>query len=105
MMLDEMMHMTKNPKLAILVGLSLLREPVPWLYEAGMEVVRKADSSASMQKKRASFRDFEELCMMSSSKMMYDFIDSKETMMIYEEVPHMLLRALDRYIEMNHRQT
>ncbi len=99
-MLDELIHGSKNPKIGIFMALGLLRDPMPWVYEAGMETMRKIDSTASAKTKGQSFRDFEELVMMSSRGMfMREIVRGKSDMMLYEEMPHILLRGIERYMQ------
>lgn len=103
MMMEEMMHMSKNSKVGILVGLSMLRDGMPWLYDMGIETLRVIDSNCSAKEKDQSFREFRELMKMTSmgSPMMHEFMDfnSKDDFMMYEEIPHMLMRKMERYME------
>ena len=103
MMMEEMMHMSKNSKVGILVGLSMLRDGMPWLYDMGIETLRVIDSNCSAKEKDQSFREFRELMKMTSmgSPMMHEFMDfnSIDDFMMYEEIPHMLMRKMERYME------
>ena len=99
-MIDELIHSSKNPKIVIFVALGLLRESLPWLYDAGMETMRKIDSNASAKAKRDSFMEFQELAMLSSrGNFMREMIHSEQDMMLFEEVPHLLVRGMERYME------
>jgi hypothetical protein len=40
MMVEDMMHMSKNPYIALMIALSFFRESMPWLYEMGMETIK-----------------------------------------------------------------
>jgi len=103
MMMEKMMHMSKNSKVGILVGLSMLRDGMPWLYDMGIETLRVIDSNCSAKEKDQSFREFRELMKMTSmgSPMMHEFMDfnSIDDFMMYEEIPHMLMRKMERYME------
>lgn len=102
MMMEEMMHMSKNSKVGILVGLSMLRDGMPWLYDIGIETLRVIDSNCSVKEKDQSFREFRELIKMTSmGPMMHEFMDfnSKDDFMMYEEFPHMIMHEMERYME------
>ncbi len=106
MMMKEMMHMSKNNKVGILVGLGMLRDVMPWMYDVGIETLRKIDSNCSAKEKDQSFREFRELIKITSMHpMMRDMMefDSKEDFMMYEEFPHMIMREMERYMEMNRK--
>lgn len=106
MMMEEMMHMSKNSKVGILVGLGMLRDAMPWLYDVGIETLRKIDSKCSIKEKEQSFFEFRELIKMTSmNPMMHELMDfnSKDDHMMYEEFPHMIMRAMERYMEMNRK--
>lgn len=99
-MIDEMIHSSKNPKTGIFIALGFIREPLPWLYEAGLETMRKIESKASAKAKRDSFQDFQELALMSSRRMFgREIIHTKQDMILMEEVPHMLMQSMERYME------
>ena len=102
MMMEEIMHMSKNSKVGILVGLGMLRDAMPWLYDVGIETIRKIDSNCNIKEKEQSFFEFRELIKMTSMHpMMREFMDfdSEEDFMMYEEIPHMLMREMERYME------
>lgn len=104
MMMEEMMHMSKNSKVGILVGLGILRDAMPWLYDVGIETLRKIDSKCSIKEKEQSFFEFRELVKMTSRHpTMHEFMDfnSKDEFIMYEEFPHMIMREMERYMERN----
>ncbi len=106
MMMEEMMHMSKNNKVGILVGLGMLREGMPWLYDVGIETLRKIDSDSSAKEKEKSFLEFRELIKITSrNPMMHEFMDfnSEEDFMMYEEIPRMLMHEMERYMERNRK--
>ncbi len=102
MMVEEMMHMSKNNKVGILVGLGMLRDVMPWMYDVGIETLRKIDSNCGIKEKEQSFQEFREIMEMTSRhpmmREMMDF-DSKDDFMMYEEIPRMLMHAMERYFD------
>jgi len=106
MMMEEMMHMSKNNKVGILVGLGMLREGMAWLYDGGIETLRKMDSDSSAKEKERSFLEFRELIKMTSrNSMMHEFMEfnSEDDLMLYEEIPRMLVHEMERYMERNRK--
>jgi len=106
MMMEKMMHMSKNNKVGILVGLGMLREGMPWLYDVGIETLRKIDSDSSVKEKEKSFLEFRELIEMTSrNPMMHEFMDfnSKEDFMMYEEIPRILMHEMEMYMKRNRK--
>ncbi len=104
MMMEEMMHMSKNSKAGILVGLGMLRDIMPWVYDVGIETLRKIDSKCSMKEKEQSLSEFREVIKMTSgNSIMHEFMDFnfKDDFMMYEEFPHMIMREMERYMERN----
>ncbi|MEJ1297705.1 MAG: toll/interleukin-1 receptor domain-containing protein [Candidatus Sedimenticola sp. (ex Thyasira tokunagai)] len=106
MMVEEMMHMSKNNKVGILVGLGMLRDTMPWLYDVGYETLRKIDSNCSVKQKEQSLFEFHDLVKMTSGHpIMREFMDfeSKDDFMMYEELPRMLMHEMERYMERNRK--
>ncbi len=104
MMMEEMMHMSKNSRAGILVGLGMLRDAMPWIYDVGIETLRKIDSKCSMKEKKQSLSEFREIIKMTSRHLiMYEFMDFnyKDDFMMCEEFPHMIMREMERYMERN----
>ncbi len=100
MMIEELMHSSKNNKVGILVSLSLLREGMPWLYDAGIDTLRTLDSNSNLKAKEKSLAEFMDLIEMSSRHpIMREFMDSEEDFMLFEEIPHMLIKSMRRYME------
>lgn len=100
MMMEEMMHMLKNNKIGIFVGLSFLRERIPWLYDTGIETLRIIDSNISNKEKEQAVLEYRDLMEMSTRHpMMREFMDSKEDFMLFEKIPHILMRAMEMYMK------
>ncbi len=103
-MMKEMMITSKNSKVGILVGLGMLRDAMPWLYDVGIDALRKIDSKCSIKEKEQAFFGFCELVQMTSRySMMHEFMDfnSKDEFMMYEEFPHMIMHEMERYMKRN----
>jgi len=45
MIVEEIMHISKNSKVGIMAGLSMIRDMMPWLYDVGIETLRILDSN------------------------------------------------------------
>lgn len=106
MMIEEIMHMSKNSKAGILVGLSILRNFMPWLYDAGVETLRKIDSNCDYKEKSHSFSEFRELFKITTRhpimREVMD-IDSKDDFMMYEELPRIIIHEMEIYMEQSRR--
>lgn len=101
MMVDELMHMSPNPYVGMLMALSLVKDKMPWLYEIGIETIRKIRSNVSIKEKDMALMEFDEMTeMLSHSPMMEEFamINSKEDYMLLRELPRMLRKNMKRLI-------
>lgn len=97
MMMDEMIHMSKNKYIGIMLALSFFREDMPWLYEIGMETIKTIRTGKTKAEKRRAFSEFKEIVELSSHHpMMRDFfMDSKDDYMLFRELPRILLKNMD----------
>lgn len=97
MMLDEMMHMSKNRYIGIMIALSFFKESMPWLYEIGMDTIRTVKDGKTKAEKKRALMEFQEIIQMSTQHpMMRDFfMDSKEDYMFFKELPMMLIKNID----------
>lgn len=97
-MFEEILFSTKNPALGVRVGLSLLREPAPWIYDEGSALLSRLQLAKTPALKKKIFVEFEELLMMSVHHPYMEkfFIDSEEDYRLLREVPRMILHALER---------
>ena len=100
-MIEELMH--GSPKLggkyiAFQMVVSLFREDFPWLYEAGMDVVRTLKSRSSMKEKDHAVSEFMELVEFSFEHpiMREMAMPDKEQYMMLRELPYMLKHSLMR---------
>jgi len=101
MMIDELMHSSKGGKTGILIGLGMLRDSMPWLYDIGIETLRTIDSKVTIDEKVKAIHEFKDLMKMSTMHpIMHEFMDSKEDFMLFEEMPRMLSMYMERYLDM-----
>ncbi|ABV38352.1 hypothetical protein Ssed_3748 [Shewanella sediminis HAW-EB3] len=100
MMIDELMHSSQNGKVGILIGLSMLRDGMPWLYDTGVDVLRTIDSEVDMNEKRTVCHEFLDLLHMSTRHpMMQELIDYKDDYMLFEELPRIISMQMEKYLE------
>jgi hypothetical protein len=97
MMLEEMMHMSKNRYIGIMMALSFFKESMPWLYEIGMDTIRTVKDGKTKAEKKRAFMEFQEIVEMSTQHPMMRefFMDSKEDYMLFKELPMMLIKNID----------
>jgi len=102
MMINEIMHSSQSGKASILIGLGVLRDIMPWLYDVGLDTLRTIDSRTPTKVKRQAMREFQEVLDVSTRHpMMREFVDSKQDLMVLEELPDMLRVKVERYFEQN----
>lgn len=95
-MVEEIMFGSKNPVLGVRVGLSLLREVLPWVYDEGCLLLSKLQTAKTQASKKKILIQFEELLMIStrSSYIEKYLIDSEEDYRLLRELPRMIMHAL-----------
>lgn len=99
MMVDELIHMSPNPYIGMLMALSLIKDKMPWLYEIGTETIRKLRSDISIKEKEKAVMEFDEMVEMTShNPMMEEFfmMNSKDDYMLFRELPRMLRKNMQR---------
>lgn len=99
MMFEEMMHITSNSGIGVMMCLSLFRESsMPWIYDLGMDVTKFIKSTASPLEKERKVKEFEELLEISiQHPMMRDFaVESKEEYIMFRELPRVLIKGILR---------
>ncbi len=101
MLLDKMMRiMNKNSKTEILIGLSFLKDGMPWLYDLGMETLNVLSSSDPFDVRQQALYDFEKVVEISTANpMMNDFMDSREEFMLYHKLPLKLVQSMNEYMK------
>lgn len=101
MMIEELMHMTPNPMVGMLMALGLIRDKMPWLYEIGTDTIKILRSDVPKKEKEKAVMQFEEMVEMTSHHpMMEEFFmsDSKEDYMIFRELPRILRKNMQHLI-------
>lgn len=98
-MIEELMFGSTDPFLGIRVALSLLREPLPWIYDEGSMLIPKFQNAKTQPARKRVLREFHDLLMMSSRNSYVEkyLIDNEDDYMLVREVPQMILHALERY--------
>jgi hypothetical protein len=101
MLMEEILHV--SPRFAsnltgFQIALSLLRNDFPWLYDAGLDVVRTFRNSTSTTEKTAATDAFYELVEFTFEHpvMREMYMPDKEMWVISRELPRMLRKSLDR---------
>ncbi len=99
-MIDEIIHITKNPKIGIRMALSLYRERMPWIYDEGIILLNKLETSKVSSTNSRIFKEFEELLMVSTrNPLIEEFIsEDKDDFVLFMELPRVILRALHQRI-------
>jgi len=94
-MLEEMVHMSKDPSIGILMACSLFRDDIPWLYDLSLEVYRASDNRKSAAEALRRFRHALEFTI--HGPFMEEFMmRSKEGHMMMRELERMMMRIEDR---------
>ncbi|MEZ5358352.1 MAG: TIR domain-containing protein [Candidatus Zixiibacteriota bacterium] len=97
MMIDEIIHFTNNPLMAAQIALALVKEQMPWVYDAGIETMRILKSKASKKDKDSALMDFDRILEFSfEHPMMREMYgNNKEFRMFYHELPRMLRYSIE----------
>jgi hypothetical protein len=95
-MIEEIMFRSKNPLLGVRVGLSLLRDVLPWVYDEGCALLTRLQSAKTPAVKKRILDEFEELLMINtrSSYIEKYLVESEEDFLLIHEVPRMIMHAL-----------
>jgi hypothetical protein len=99
-MIEDLMFASKNPIFGIRVGLSLLRDPLPWLYDEGNVLISKLQTSKTPAARQQVINEFQELLMLSTRNPYVEkyMVDSEEEYRLFREVPQMILHAIERMV-------
>lgn len=100
-MIEELMFGSKDPFLGVRVALSLVREPLPWVYDEGCALLSKFQNAKTPAARKRVLREFHELLIISTRNHFIEkyVIDNEDDYMLVREVPQMILHALERYDE------
>ena len=97
MMIDELMHMSQNRTLGIMMALSLLKDSMPWIYDMGIEVIKTIKSAKTKDAKMRAISEFNEIIEMSTHHpIMREFYNEEDDFMFFREIPRMLLKNMER---------
>jgi hypothetical protein len=101
-MLDEVLHMSPRFEknfTGFQIAISLFRNDFPWIYDAGMDLVRTLKNTEDVEIQQDAVQAFDELIEFSlEHPMMREmFMPDKEVWMMARDLPHILRRTLDGY--------
>nr|WP_183464085.1 TIR domain-containing protein [Microbulbifer rhizosphaerae] len=101
-MLDEVLHVSPRFEknfTGFQIAISLFRDDFPWIYDAGIDLVRTLRSTDDPEMQRDSVQAFDELIEFSiEHPMMREmFMPDKEIWMMARDLPHILRRTLEGY--------
>lgn len=103
MLVEELMHMSpmfEKNMIGIQITLSLLRDELPWIYDAGREVLDILKSRKSRVEKEQAVKEFGRMVEFSFEHpaMREIFGYNKELRMVYKDLPYIFMRALEGVI-------
>lgn len=93
MMLDEVIHMTKDHNIGFLMALGFFKNDMPWLYDLGVETLRKIREAKSVKGKEMAAMDFQRVLEISIHNPYF------EKTMMRNEYNHRMLRELTNILE------
>ncbi len=97
MMIEELMHMSRNSTLGIMMALSLLKDSMPWIYDMGIEVIKTIKSAKTKEAKMRAISEFNEIIEMSTHHpIMREFYNEEDDFMFFREIPRMLMKNMER---------
>lgn len=98
-MVEEFIHRSShNPQMTAIIILSYLRSTIPWIYDLGIETIRKLESDVKQKSKDDIFHQFIRLCEEFADNPMYrEFsMARKEKYFDHRELLHLLFKCLDK---------
>lgn len=100
MMIDELLHMSPNPKMGLKIALSLYRDKMPWIYDEGIALINKISTPKSQIQSKKLLVEFEELLMMSLRHPIIEelLMDSEEDYIFFKELPRVILMGVERVL-------
>lgn len=104
MFIEELLHMNtrfENNLTGIQITLSLFKNDYPWIYDAGIEIVNKIKSDITPKEKSELIENFYNLMEFTfEHPMMREIygIRDKELIMLGRELPRILRRSLEHFI-------
>ncbi|MEC3887417.1 TIR domain-containing protein [Xanthomonas campestris] len=100
-LVEELMYRNKNPIVGARIGLSLLREILPWVYDEGCLLISKMQSAKTPAARKKILLDFDELIVASTQNgyLKKYLLDNDEDYRLLQELPRMIMHALARVVE------
>lgn len=99
MMAEELLHMSRNSTVGIMMALSMFKDSMPWIYDGGIEMLRTIKTVKTKQAKRNALREFEEIIEHSiHHPMMREFYMEEDNMLI-KEMPRMIMRSIEQLMD------
>ncbi len=97
-MIDELIHFSQNPRLGVRMALTLYREPLPWVYDAGCALLDKLWAAKSDESRNKLRLELEELLSISTTNPFVKelLVDDEEEHMLLRELPRLIIRAVQR---------
>lgn len=98
-MLDEIMHLsekTGEPYFGFLLILNLFKEDLPWVYDIGKETYEILKSSKAPSTKEKALSYFQRMIKYTHHPMFYEMFDSKESIMLMDDVMYFIDKYLHR---------
>lgn len=99
-MFEELIHFSKDPKIGVKIALSLYREKMPWIYDEGVVLLNKLESSKTPATTKRLLHDFEVLLVQSTRNPFIEefLIDDKDEFILLMELPRIILRNLEHFV-------
>ena len=101
MMMDELMHLSssmRNGYVGIQMALALVRDQLPWIYDAGIEVVSVLRARRANQEKQEAIGQFRKILEFSfEHPVMREVVGrSREMSFFYHRIDDMLMQAFEQ---------
>lgn len=95
-MVEEIMFASKKPLLGVRVGLGMLKDTLPWVYDEGCTLLAKLETAKTSTAKQKLLMEFEELLMFSTRHPYIEkyMIESEEDYFLLRELPKMIMHAM-----------
>ncbi len=97
-MVEELIFRSKSPFVGARIGLSMLRESLPWIYDEGSALLTKLQAAKSPGAKKEVLAEFEELLLMNAHNPYIEkyMIDSEDDYRLLIELPRMIMHLVSR---------
>lgn len=97
-MIEELIFSTKSPALSIRIGLGLMSDLLPWVYDEGCLLLVKIQAARSPATRKKLIMELEELLMIGTHNSFVEkyLIDNEEDYRLFREIPSMIMHAAAR---------